>query len=87
MSNSSQWIKNPQIVKSWRKNKKYAVKSPSGFIHFGDKRYKDFTQHRDPDRRRSYLSRARAIRDKNGNLTYKNPYSPNYWAIKYLWKG
>jgi len=87
MTSSTQWIKNPQIVKSWRKNKKYAVKSPSGFIHFGDSRYKDYMQHNDDDRRRLYLNRAKAIRDKNGNLTYRNPYSPNYWSVRYLWNG
>ena len=33
---------NYKIVPSWRKNKKFAVYTPAGIIHFGDKRYKDF---------------------------------------------
>jgi len=56
-------------------------------IGFGDKRYKDFTQHRDPVRRKSYLARAKGIRDKNGNLTYKDKNTANYWAIRVLWNG
>lgn len=87
MTYQSQWIKNPQIVRSWRINKKLAVKSPTGWIHFGDTRYQDYTQHGDPDRRKRYLKRAKSIRNKNGMLTYRDPYSPNYWSVKYLWNG
>lgn len=56
-------------------------------IGFGDKNYKDFTQHKDPERRRRYLARAKAIKDKEGNLTYKNKNSANYFSVKYLWNG
>jgi len=56
-------------------------------IHFGDKRYKDFRQHKDQKRRASYLARAKGIRDKNGNLTWKNKNTKNYWAIRTLWQG
>ena len=79
------WYKNPIIIKSNRKNKKLAVATPKGWIHFGDKRYKDFTQHKDLERRRSYLLRAKGIRDKKGKLTINNPYSANYWAARILW--
>ena len=74
-----------KIVKSWRKNKKLAVITPYGTIHFGDKRYKDFTQHRNLKRRANYLKRAAGIRDKNGKLTINNPLSSNYWAARILW--
>lgn len=33
----------------------------------------------------SYRSRARGIKDKYGNLTYKNKASPNYWSYHYGW--
>tara|TARA_R110002096_G_scaffold40913_7_gene111080 strand:- start:3430 stop:3693 length:264 start_codon:yes stop_codon:yes gene_type:complete len=56
-------------------------------IGFGDKNYKDFTQHKDPERRKRYLARAKGIKDKEGNLTYKNKNSANYFSVKYLWNG
>jgi len=65
------------------------VKSGSGgkrLIHFGDSNMKDFTQHKDSDRRKSYLARSGGIRDKSGNLTKNNKNSPNYWSRKILWK-
>ena len=37
------------------------------------------------EQRKSYRARASGIRDKNGNLTYKNKNTPNYWAYHYLW--
>ena len=56
-------------------------------IGYGNKNYKDFTQHKDPERRRRYLARAKGIKDKEGNLTYKNKNSANYFSVKYLWNG
>ena len=56
-------------------------------IGFGHKNYKDFTQHKDQERRRRYLARAKGIKDKEGNLTYKNKNSANYFSVKYLWNG
>ena len=56
-------------------------------IGFGNKNYLDFTQHKDPERRRRYLARAKGIKDKEGNLTYKNKNSANYFSVKYLWNG
>ena len=73
------------LKRSTRKNKKWMVKYKGKWIHFGDLRYTDFTQHRDKERRRAYLKRARGIRDKQGRLTYTNKNNANYWAIKILW--
>lgn len=56
-------------------------------IGFGHKDYEDFTQHKDEKRRANYLKRAKGIKDKNGNLTWKNKNTPNYWAVHFLWKG
>ncbi len=53
-------------------------------IHYGDARFQDFTQHRDEKRRQSYLKRAKGIKNKQGELTYKNKNTANYWAVK-LW--
>jgi hypothetical protein len=74
-----------KIIKSWRKNKKLAILTPSGWIHFGDTRYKDYTQHKDKARRAAYLQRASKIKDKAGRLTINNPKSANYYAARILW--
>lgn len=71
------------------KNKKFSVyvmkNGKKTLIHFGDSRYSDYTQHKDPQRRKDYLRRSAGIRDKQGNLTKDNKNSANYWARKYLW--
>lgn len=54
-------------------------------VHFGHKDYDDYTQHKDPERRRRYLLRASAIKDKNGDLTKDDIRSPNFWSINVLW--
>lgn len=87
----------PFVSKS--KNKKYSVriKTDEGktkLIHFGDSRMEQFKDklghysnldHGDKERRKRYLARAKGIKDKNGNLTWKNKNSANYYSIKYLW--
>jgi len=87
----------PEFKKSSRKGKKYMVKTPSGkWVHFGSstmQQYKDSTplklysnlDHGDKKRRTSYLARAKGIKDKQGNLTWKNKESANYYSIRYLW--
>ena len=86
--------------KSTAKNKKYSVyvlkDGKKRLIHFGDIRWKHFKDklgkytnlnHNDKDRRERYLKRAKAIKDKSGNLTWKDKNSSNYYAVKYLWDG
>ena len=87
----------PKFEKSTRKGKKYSVIAPSGKkIHFGSikmQQYRDSTglglyshlDHNDKERRKRYLARAKGIKDKNGNLTWNNPESPNFYSVKYLW--
>ena len=41
--------------------------------------------HGDAKRRKSYLARAKGIRNKSGALTYKDRESANYYSVKYLW--
>jgi hypothetical protein len=82
--------------KSTRKNKKYMVKYNNKIIHFGDKRYEHYEDktplklysnldHKNDKRRLNYLRRAMGIRNKKGELTYKDPSTANYYAIRYLW--
>lgn len=78
--------------KSTAKNKKFSVyvkndKGEKKLIHFGDTRYQDFTQHKDEKRRKSYLARAKGIKNKKGELTWKDKNTANYWAVRMLWGG
>tara|TARA_R110000787_G_scaffold36_1_gene124 strand:- start:2008 stop:2268 length:261 start_codon:yes stop_codon:yes gene_type:complete len=73
------------------KNKKFSVyvmkDGKKKLIHFGDSRYQDFTQHKDEKRRKSYLARAKGIKNKKGELTWKDKNSANYYSVKLLWNG
>ena len=86
----------PEFKKSSHKDKKYMVKVDDKWIHFGDIRYQQFfdrvplklysnLNHNNNERRKKYLARAKGIVDKQGNLTWNNKKSSNYWSIKYLW--
>ena len=69
-----------------RRNKKYVVTLKNGKnIHFGDPRYEDFLTHQDWKRRIRHRKRASEIRDKQGNLTYKDKNSANFWSYHLLW--
>ena len=71
---------------SKRKGKKYVVSLPNGKkIHFGSKKYPDYLIHKDTERRDKYLRRAKSIVNKEGELTYNNPESANYWSVYLLW--
>ena len=85
----------PQLYKPWVNKTKSRFKywvyvrsnTKKGYkkIGFGHKDYEDYTQHRDKERQRSYLARAKGIKNKKGELTYTNPESPNYHSRKILW--
>lgn len=80
--------------KSTRKDKKLMVVVDNKLIHFGARNMEHFKDkseiwkeldHNDKKRRENYLKRSKAIKNKKGELTYLNPLSPNYHAIKILW--
>lgn len=86
--------------KSTRPDKKLMVvvkrKGGDKTIHFGARdmeHFKDKTgiwkskDHGDDKRRKSYLRRAKGIKNKAGELTWKDPMSANYHAIRILWNG
>jgi hypothetical protein len=87
----------PILYKPWKNTTKSKYKfwvyvsddSKKGYkkIGFGDKNYEDFTQHKDEKRRKSYLARAKGIKNKQGELTWKDKNSANYYSVKYLWNG
>ena len=71
---------------STRKNNKYVATLSSGKkIHFGSSQYPDFLIHKDKDRKEGYLARAKKIKNKQGELTYNNPESANFWSVNLLW--
>jgi hypothetical protein len=76
-------------IASNRKGKKKMVLVKRGdkvrLLHFGQKGYEDYTQHKDKARRKNYLARSGGIRGKGGKLTASDPFSANYWARKELW--
>ena len=84
----------PKFALSSRKNKKYMVLYKGKIIHFGDRRYEQYhdklgkyshLDHKDPERRKRYLKRAKGIKNKEGKLTWKDKGSANYYSINYLW--
>ena len=86
----------PTFMKSANKNKKYSTIYNGKTINFGDNRaeqYRDTTglglytskDHLDPVRRKSYLARAKGIKNAKGELTWKMKSSPNYYSVRYLW--
>ena len=54
-------------------------------VHFGSPKYPDYLIHQDKDRRDKYLARATKIKNKQGELTYNNPESSNFWSTRLLW--
>jgi hypothetical protein len=76
-------------VKSDRPEKKKMVLVKRGdkkkLVHFGDSSMSDYTKHGSKKRRSNYLSRSGGIRNKSGELTKNDPFSPNYWSRRKLW--
>lgn len=54
-------------------------------VKYGLRGMQDYTQHKDPKRRKNYLARSGGIRNKAGQLTKNDPFSANHWARKDLW--
>ena len=80
--------------KSTRPEKKLMTVVDGKTIHFGSRKmghFKDKTgiwkskDHGDPERRKSFLARAKGIKKKDGSLAWKDPKSPAYHAVRALW--
>ena len=69
---------------SKRKNYKSLVEYDNKKIHFGSANTEDYLTHHDPVRRDKYLTKAKKISNKDGQLTYQIPSYPNYWSVKLL---
>lgn len=73
-------------IKSNKKDKKKMVLVKRGdrikLVHYGHSGY----SHNYSDKaKKSYLARSGGIRNKSGQLTKNDPFSPNYWARRDLW--
>lgn len=72
-----------ELSKSNAKNKKYKVilidADKKRTIHFGDSRYDDFTTHKDPKRKESYIARHGA------QSNFDDPFTASYWSRWILW--
>ena len=84
IKNAKSYLGNDVIIlPSTRKNKKFMIMNPdNNYVHFGDKRYEDFTQHKNKDRQQNYLKRISNIKGNWKN----NKYSPNNLSMNILWK-
>lgn len=91
-------IGNYEYERSTRKDKKLMVRvnkdGKDKLIHFGARdmqHYFDKTRiwkeldHNNKDRRENYLLRSAGIKDKQGNLTKDDKFSPNWHSRKILW--
>ena len=73
---------------STRKNNKYVAALSNGKkIHFGKKSFSDYLIHQGEDKKEKYLSRAKKIKNRKGELTWENPESGNYWSTRLIWNG
>jgi len=68
-----------KITRSKNKNKKYTVIYNGKKIDFGDSRYSDYTQHKDPKRKALYIERHKKRED------WKDPNTAGWWSRFYLW--
>ena len=84
LKNAKSYLGNDVIIlPSTRKNKKFMIMNPDNkYVHFIDKRYEDFTQHKNKDRQQNYLKRSSNIKGNWKN----NKYSPNNLSMNILWK-
>lgn len=80
--------------KSTRRDKKLMVVVDGKTIHFGQVGYEQYhdktgiwkhMDHNDQTRRKRYILRATEIKTGDGELTFRNPKSPNAHAIWVLW--
>ena len=64
---------------------KYFVVYNSKTVHFSDRRYEDYTWHKDEARRDNYRTRHKAILKKDGKPAYTVKGTPAYFSWHILW--
>ncbi len=91
-------IGNYNYEKSTRKDKKLMVRiekdGKEKLIHFGNPKFEHYydktriwkeLDHNNKDRRQNYLLRSAGIKNKEGNLTKDDEFSPNWHSRRILW--
>ncbi len=77
------------IQASTRDNKRAMIRSPKGtLIHFGQYPYNGvgtFIDHGDVKIRDAWRKRHMKIKNKDGNLVYKDQESASYYSFNLLW--
>ena len=68
-----------KVYKSTRKGKKYMLTYNGKKIHFGEAGASDYTIHKDPKRRASYIARHRKRENWN------DPSTAGFWSFWLLW--
>ena len=82
-----------QPFPSKNKKNKFSVyvmsdKGRPKLINFGARGYGDYKSGTAGEKQRvGYLARAKAVKNKKGELVYKNKDTPAYWSYHYLWEG
>ena len=69
------------LSKSVREGKKYMVEVDGKTIHFGAEGYEDYTKHKDPERKKRYITRHKA----NENWTKSGIKTAGFWSRWLLW--
>jgi len=68
-----------ELYRSTRKDKKFMIRDPNGkFVHFGQKGYEDWHEHRDPVRQEQFLKR-------NQKWKHAPMWTPSHLAYWVLW--
>lgn len=69
------------LSKSDREGKKYMVEVDGKTVHFGAEGYEDYTKHKDPERKKRYITRHKA----KENWTKSGIKTAGFWSRWLLW--
>ena len=69
------------LAKSDRSGKKYMVDVDGKVVHFGADGYEDYTKHKDPERKKRYITRHKA----NENWNKSGIKTAGFWSRWLLW--
>lgn len=64
---------------------KYYVVYNDRTIHIGNKKFSDFSFHKDEQRKKRYQARHKAILKKDGKPAYLDKNQASYWSYWLLW--
>jgi hypothetical protein len=68
-----------------KRDYKYFVIYDGKTIHFGHRKFSDYTHHNDDKRRANYRARHQVILKKDGKPAYLDKNQASYWSYWLLW--